>query len=261
MKTLTNFYVFKELLLTDLSIFKNTFYDRLINLTIWISSMIIINRYLMPAFGLSTTYGNFILAGLVASAGLFEVFPSVVNLVADFEGDQIIHYHMTLPLPTYLVWLRLIMYFAISAGAIAIFVLPIGQVLLWNDFNIMQVDIVKFAIVFVMANMFYGVFTLWITSKVKNMGKISNVWMRFVFPVWFFGCFQFSWQVLFKTWPALAYINLLNPLTYSMEGFRAAILGQPGYLPFWHCMLMLFIFWLVFFYFSTKSLNKRLDLI
>lgn len=261
MKKLSYFYLFKELLFTDFAILRQVIVDQSVNLVIWVTANILVMGYLMPSFGLAESYGNFILAGLCGSAGLFGVFPSVVNLVNDFEGDRIIDYYMTLPLPSWLIFVRAMVFYAINFALIGLLVLPIGKLLLWNSFALSEVHFIKYIIIFVLTNLFYGTFTLWIASRVSNMIKIGNVWMRFVFPVWFFGGFQFSWYVLASKWPLFAYLNLLNPITYVMEGTRAAILGQPGYLPFWLCACMLIFFCIICGWHSIVRLKKRLDFI
>ena len=261
MKNLRYFYLFKDLLFTDFAVLKQVVVDQVINLMIWVICNVLVISYLMPSFGLSESYGSFILAGLCASAGLFGVFPSVVNLISDFEGDRIIDYYLTLPLPSWLVFARAMLYYAINAAIIGSMVLPLGKLLLWNSFDITQVCLYKFLIIFVVTNLFYGAFTLWVASRVRNLIKIGNIWMRFVFPIWFLGGFQFSWHVLFQKWPLLAYLNLLNPMTYIMEGTRAAILGQSGYLPFWLCVVVIMFFSILCAWHSIIRLKKRLDFI
>ena len=256
-----SFKTFKELLKTDLYILKGTIVDQVINLMIWTCANLLVTGYLMPAFGLSVAYGPFILAGFCASAGLFGVFPSVAGMVSDFEGDQIITYYLTLPLPSWMVFLRLIFYYTLNFGMLGILVLPIGQLIIWQQFSLLQVSFIKFAIIFVIIHLFYGAFTLWIASRVPNMTKIGNVWMRFVFPLWFLGGFQFSWAVLASKWPYLAYVNFLNPITYMMEGMRATVLGQEGYLNFWLCAGMLALFTLLCARQGIKLLRKRLDFV
>ena len=256
-----SFKTFKELLKTDLYILKGTIVDQVINLMIWTCANLLVMGYLMPAFGLSAGYGPFILAGLCASAGLFGVFPSVAGMVSDFEGDQIITYYLTLPLPSWMVFLRLIFYYTLNFAMLGILVLPIGQLIIWKQFNLLNISFHKFAIIFIIIHLFYGAFTLWIASRVPNMTKIGNVWMRFVYPIWFMGGFQFSWSVLASKWPYLAYMNFLNPITYMMEGMRAAVLGQEGYLNFWLCAGMLALFTLLAAWRGITLLKKRLDFV
>lgn len=261
MSTAIAFTAFKELLRTDLKIFKQTFSDKVINLGIWVALNALITAYLMPAFGLSLDYTNFLIAGLCASAGLFEVFPSVVNVVSDLEGDRVIEYYFTLPLPSWLVIIKSIAYYAISSAALSIFVLPFSKLILWHRFDLSNFNAIKFAVIFVLTNIFYGAFIPWIASRVANMPKIGNVWMRFVFPLWFIGGFQFSWAVFYDKAPWLAYLNLLNPLTYIMEGTRSAILGSQNYLSFLLCVGMLILFIALCIFAAVRKFKKRLDFV
>lgn len=255
------FTTFKELLRTDLKIFKQTFGDKLFDLGIWVSTVAFVNSYLMPAFGLSPAYTNFIIAGLCASAGLFEVWPSAVNIISDLDGDRIINYHLTLPMPSWLFFMELICSYAISSAALSIFVVPFSKIILWNRFDLSNFHLGKFILIFTLTNIFYAAFTLFIASLVSGMKKIGTMWMRLVYPLWFLGCFQFSWLVLFKQVPILAYINLFNPLTYIMEGIRSAILGTEGYLPFSACLIMLTIFTIMCIVIAIKRFKKRLDFV
>lgn len=254
-------HVFKKLLFTDYVIFKQVVWDKLFNFMIWVSSTLFVSAYLLPKFGLSSEYASFLLASICASGGLFEVFPSTVHLINDFEGDNLTSYYSTLPLNSTLLWLRSLLYYATSSAFLSIFVLPVGKLLLQDRFSFANMQILPFAILFILTNIFYGALTLWLASKVKNMTKISNVWMRFIFPLWFLGGFQFSWQSLNSSWPILSYIDLLNPMIYVTEGFRATLLGQAGYLPIWLCICMLTIFCIIFTWFGISRLKKRLDFI
>src|SRR5437868_2970923 len=121
---LTQWHVFKQLLLTDFTIFKQIVWDKLFNFIIWVSSNLWVSAYLLPQFGLSSGYASFLLASICASGGLFEVFPATVNLVTDFEGDNTTSYYLTLPISSRLLWIRSLIYYAISAAFLSMFVLP-----------------------------------------------------------------------------------------------------------------------------------------
>jgi hypothetical protein len=214
--------IFKELLKADLLTIKPLVVDKLIDLFIWIATLVAVNTYVMPYFGLSTSYGVFILASSCASAGLFEVFPAIMQFVSDLEGERIIDYYLTLPIPSLLIFIRAIIYYAINAGLMGIMVLPMGKLLLWNLLDMQNINWLQYGLIFLASNFFYGALIIWTTSFVKNIMRIGSVWMRFIYPLWFLGCFQFSWQSLHNASPTLAYINLLNPMTYAAEGYRAA---------------------------------------
>jgi ABC-type polysaccharide/polyol phosphate export permease len=250
-----------KLLQSDLEIFTQTIGDKLIDLFIWIVTMVLVTNYLMPSFGLTTDYTGFMVASLVVSAGLFEVYGSVTTLISDFEGHDITSYYCTLPMPSYLVFIEKIAYYTINTCAMGILVLPISKLLAWNTLDLSQLHIGKFLLIFMLSNIFYASFTLWTTSRVKGMEQIGSVWMRFVYPLWFLGGFQYSWLVLYKFSPTLAYISLINPMVYVMEAARAAVLGQEGSLPYWACLGMLALFTVLCTWHGLTRLKKRLDYI
>jgi hypothetical protein len=261
MKLLSYQHIFKELIKTDLLVIKPLILDKLIDLFIWIITIVLVNAYIMPFFGLSTTYGTFMLASLASSAGLFEVFPSVMQFISDLEGDKTINYYITLPVPSWLVLLRSILHYAMNAAIMGILIVPIGKLLLFNQFELASVNILQYVVIFFFTNLFYGCFTLWIISYVKNMLRIGSVWMRFIYPLWFLGCWQFSWQSLYTISPVLAYLDILNPMTFVAEGYRVALLGSQDSLNFWLCVGMLIVFSVGMGWHAMVRLKKRLDFV
>lgn len=251
--------VIKNLLRIDFKLFSEIIWNKAIDLSIWVTCTILVMGYLMPLLGLASDYGVFQLAGLVASAGLFEVEPSVHSLVSDFEGDRLISYQLTLPVPSILIFIKIVINYALNAIILGLLVLPMGKLVLWNKFDLTQIHILQFTLMLIISGIFYGIFILWIASLCKSASKVGNVWMRFIFPLWFLGGFQFSWNVLYKLAPKLAYVNLLNPMTYIMEGMRATLLGQPGYISVWFCIAALIVFIMIFSWIAMTRLKKRLD--
>jgi ABC-2 type transport system permease protein len=250
-----------QLLLTDFLLFRRVFWAKLIDLSIWAVTVVAVTGYLMPAFGIESAYGSFMVAGVCASAGLFEVFPSVMNLVSDFEGDRIISFYSTLPMPTSFVFIRLFLNYSLSAIPLTLCIVPLSKLVLWNQFDLSNMHVLKFLVALVITNFLYGALIVWVTSYVKGLETIGSVWMRFIYPMWFLGGFQFSWYVLYGFSPTLAYINLLNPLTYVMEITRVSLLGQEGYVNYWLCLAALVGFIVFFMWRGIKRLKKQLDFI
>jgi len=184
-----------------------------------------------------------------------------MHLVSDFEGDRVVSFYATLPMPTYLVFIRFFVYYAFNAMTMCLFVLPICKGLFWSQLDLTRISIPKFLLAFLLVNLFYGAYTIWIASRVPTTQKIGNVWMRFVFPLWFLGAFQFSWKVLYSIFPLGACLNLLNPMVYVQEIMRSAILGAEGYLPFFASAGMLCFFICLFLAWGIARLKKRLDFV
>lgn len=262
MQKISYFNVCKNLITIDLIIFKQMFMDKFIDLSIWVVLTTIVTAYIMPYFGLAGDFGVFQLGSLIAAAGLFEMGNSnTVELVSDFEGDRMIDFNLTLPIPSWLALVSKAGYYFIIYTILALLMLPIGKLCLWNQFNLASIHYPKLILAIFALSLFYACFALWISSKVPNMNKMGQVWMRFIFPMWFLGGFQFSWMASYKTIPSFAMINLINPMIYITEAARVALLGQEGFINFWLCLLAIVCFAGLSFYFGITSLKKRLDFI
>lgn len=251
--------VCKELVRADLLIFKQTFWDKFIDVTIWITLSLVVTGYILPYFGLAADFGVFQLGGMIAAAGLFELYGNVVDLVSDFQGDRIINYGLTLPIPSWMAIVSKAFYYFIVYVIISTLMVPIGKLCLWHQFDLTQVSYFKLALAIIFQSMFYACFVLFPSSIVKNMTQIGIVWARFIFPMWFMGGFQFSWVALHKMLPSVAYVILFNPMMYITEAVRIALLGQEGYINFWLCLLAITCFSALFLFLSLQDLKKKLD--
>lgn len=262
MQKVSYFNVCKNLVTIDLIIFKQMFVDKFIDLSIWVVLTTLVTAYIMPFFGLAADFGVFQLGGIIAAAGLFEMGNSnVVDLVSDFEGDRVISFDLTLAIPSWLALASKSAYYFIIYTILALLMLPIGKLCLWNQFELTSVNYPKLILAIFAINLFYASFALWIASRVPNMAKMGQVWMRFIFPMWFLGGFQFSWMASYKTIPSFALANLINPMIYITEAVRVALLGQEGFINFWLCLLTILFFAVLSLYFGITSLRKRLDFI
>jgi len=261
MKQVTAFTVFKELVITDFVIFKSIFKDKIINLLIWVTTTVAVNCYLMPYFGMPASYGPFMLAGACASIGVFESYGAIMRLVSDIEGDFVLGYYATLPLPTWLIFMRLIVYQALNTFFLGMLALPIGNLFLEQPISLASINWPTFLSIFALSYIFYGALVLFAASFIKSMLHLENVWMRIMYPLWFLGGFQFSWYALHKIAPKCAYINLLNPITYVTEGVRGTMLGSTEYISPWICMGMLILFTFFCGFVGITRLIKRLDFV
>lgn len=253
--------IMTQLIRADFALLKQGLPDKLINLAIYLGISLFVPVYLLPSFGINAIFARFSLAGAIATAGLFEVFPGVTNLVSDFEGENITGYYLTLPIPSWFVFIRSMLSFSLNGLLLTLYSIPICFALVWQKFNPADINVGKLAAIILITALFYGAFAIWITSFVKNLLTIEHVWMRFVFPLWFLGGFQFTWLALKDFYAPLAYINLLNPMLYVLEGTRAAMLGQQGYISYALCITALGA-WTVFcIWHGIIRLKKRLDFV
>lgn len=251
--------VLGHMLYADFLIFRPAYLDRLFDFFIYVSINLVVMGYLLTGFGMRADYGIFMAATLVATGALFEVFPCAVNIVSDLTGNKIISYDITLPLPSWMAVARIGLSNAIRGLAIGIFALPFGLLFVGNQFDSSNFSPAWFITLFIANTFFYGYFSVFLASFVPHMGKIGSMWMRVMFPLWILGCFQFSWQVVYAKYPIFAHVILLNPFVYTIEGMRAAVLGQEGSLPMWACLGATLLAALVCGVIGVKRMLKRLD--
>jgi ABC-type polysaccharide/polyol phosphate export permease len=140
-------------------------------------------------------------------------------------------------------------------------VFPVGLCIIPNlhHFSFSFVAVLKFLLLHALANIFYGFFCLYTAGLSPNPSYITTIRSRFIFPLWNLGCANFSWNMLYNVWPVGAYINLLNPMTYILEGLRSTLLPEFNSLNYWICVSSTLFFIFLFGYLSLKRLKKRLD--
>lgn len=261
MNKLLTLNVMKELIIIELKIFKQNFIDKIIDAGIWVTLVTIVNSYIMPYFGLASDFGPFQFGGLLAAIGLFELYGTIVGLVSDIDGEKIINYNFTLPIKSYLAIVSKAISYFILYLTLSIAMFPIGKICLWNQIDLFSINYFKLILGLIVTNIFYACFVILISSITKNINSIGSIWARFIFPIWFMGGFSFSWISLYKQIPTLAYLNLLNPMTYITELIRVGLLGQNGYLNYWLCFFIIILFSIFSLYFGTLNLKKKLDFV
>jgi len=253
--------VFWELLKTDFYVYRQSMVDWVINTIIWASCTIISFAYIFPIAGMTKDFAVFVAVGTVISCIYWDIWSTSYTFIADLEGERTIDYSLTLPLPNYLVLTKYIVSYAIKGGLPALITLPLAKLFLWNSMSFHNFSILKFTIIFLLSAIFMGSFSLFITSRISRMTQIENIGLRFLFPIWFFGGSNYSWKMIEGVAPTMAKINLINPLIYPMEGIRVAVLGQPGYINFFVCVLMTIFFTILFGFMGINKLKNRLDFV
>lgn len=253
--------IIKSMFKVDFLLFKKKFFGRIIDRLIWTGSYILIVSYLLPAFGVGKVFGPFMLAGIVASIGLLETYSGIAEMLFDLEAGHSLAYYLTLPIPPQLVFIRLVLYYGLHYAALSAVVLPFGNLLLKDPISYKAIMWSKFLVIFILINLFHGALVVFVTALTRDIKSLSNVWSRVLHPLWFFGGFQFSWAVLYKVCPWGAYTALLNPVIYTMEGIRNALLGTPDTIPFWSCVLVLTLTIILLTFFAVRRFQRRLDFV
>lgn len=251
--------VFFQLLRRDLLIFFRDYWNKLLDTIIVFGINVLVFSYFMQGEGLTSSYGPFLLVGAIGSFGLIEVVGKVGMLISDLEGDRAISQLLVMPIRPVWIFLNLTLFWAISSFSLAALLFPLGKLLLWTRFDLASISYLRLIPIFITCNLFFGAFALWLSGMIKGMSSLNTLWLRYIVPIWMFGCYFFAWSSGYELSPWVGALLLANPMTYVMEGMRAAALGQEGYLPYWLSLLVLWGFILACTSHGISRLKKILD--
>src|SRR5207302_7297991 len=123
-------------------------------------------------------YGPFILISSIASFGFFDTVGKVSELISDIDGDKKISYTLTLPIPSWLVFVYIGIYWAINSALIALLLFPLGKLILYNQFDLSKISYLKMIPMYITINLFYGFFSLWLTSMLQKITDLGVLWVR-----------------------------------------------------------------------------------
>jgi ABC-type polysaccharide/polyol phosphate export permease len=251
--------IFFHLIHADMRAFKSDYIPDMIDIVIYISVVTLVAGYMMPLVGVQRDFVLLTFTGTVGSAVSFRAFPNISMMVSDLSGDRSIEQRLILPIPAWLMLTAKVCSLFLMGLAICAWVFPVGLLLLWNTFPFENFSIWRVALIMILACSFFSALTLFMASIINTPQQIGRVWGRALFPLWFFGGLQFTWQKLHDIFPAAAYIDLLNPYLLAIEGTRAAMVGQDGNLPYWYCAFGLFFLTLLALIVGVKRLRNKLD--
>lgn len=246
------------LLQRDLKVFKTMFWGKVIDSCIFLFTIVITFEYFLPQYGLTDGYGSFIVSGVIVGYGFYEIIGRVTGLIWDIEGAQTITYPLMLPVTSEIIFFYLGLSYAIFSSIFGLILFPLGKIALGNGFNLRIINYYQLIPIFLLSNLFFGFFALWIGSLAKKSTS-GDLFARVVNPLYSLGGYFYAWESVYNISPIAGYINLINPLIYVMEGMRAAMLGQKGFLPYWFSFTMLFLFTSFFAWDAIRRLKRRLD--
>lgn len=243
---------------------RHTLPDKIINHLYWITLTVVVFSYIMPhapSVGTSAEYGTLIALSLPISSAFFGAINCMYGLLYDVttEGSNL-RYELTLPIPQWMVFVKYGLEISIQTFIATSILFPVIYIMLLNQLTFTFLGIIKFYLILMTTSIFSGFFSIFIVSVATNMFQgLDNVWIRIIHPIWFLGCFQFSWSDLLAINPIIAYADLLNPLTWALEASRSSIVSQGSILNFWMCIVALLIFTVIFGYIGIQRLLRRMD--
>ncbi len=250
---------FKWLLWRDIRVVSKDYLNNLLDATLLPSVLVVIFGYIFPTMGMIVNYGNIMLIGTVAGMSMWSASSSSGSFITDLNSQKSINYELTLPIYSYLVYIKYALSYAIKSMLMSIAIIPIGILILGSKIDYSQISLFKLIFAYVSSCLFFGFFTLLVAIMVKDITSFSRFWMRWGWLLFNLGGSQFTWYSMYRSLPKFAIINLLNPLVYPIESLRCAFLGPKDYLPYYFTISMVWFFIILFALIGIKKFKSRLD--
>jgi hypothetical protein len=207
----------------------------------------------------SSKYGLFILAGIIGSNAMWKMIPKITLMINDLNNDRTISYFLTLPINTNLLFIAISLSWAFEMILMSFIFLFIGKIIFFEQINIiLLLTNIKFIGTIFINNLFFSFSALLMASFLKNTYTMIPL---IISPTRSLGGFLCKWKTVFGLYKIGGIFLLINPILYTMEGIRAAMINQDDYISWSICSLVLIILTFIFGYFGIKKLKKRLDAI
>lgn len=238
------------------------FWDCILDRIIVYSAVIVFNGYVLPLLGISSDFGILSALGAVASSTIFDAYSGSSTLISDINGDRVIGFELALPLPAWLIFVRIVLVKTLFFSATSIVIVPLAKLLLQDLMPLTHFIVWKFVLASLAVSWFASCAMLAFAGIAGSLDRMRTVWSRIIFPLWFFGGTNAPVSNILLLSPRLGKLLFINPLIYGTEAIRAAALGcQYHIVPFWMSLLMLGLFSGLFFWLGFRKLKKMLDFV
>ena len=215
---------------------------------------------LLPMLGQANTgYGVIFLPGIISFTTVLTAMQAVsMPLVIEFGYTKEIEDRLLSPLPVWMVAVQKMVFAAIRGLVAAAIIVPLGRLILGSAFQI-SLEYWWLLMVVAVLGALSGAALGLVMGTVVQPAQIGLMFSVVLTPMFFTGCIYFPWAMLNNTrW--FQVITCINPLTYSSEGFRAALVPAMPHMPVGLIILGQIVSLALFGYFGMRGfLRKAID--
>jgi ABC-2 type transport system permease protein len=224
---------FGALLLRDLAVLRKTLREFIARTILQPLLLVFVFTYVFPKIGqgvggsdgASATFSSVLVAGVVATAILFQGILSVsLPLVQEFGHTREIEDRVLAPLPVSLVAFEKIVAGGLECLLAGLIVFPIATVVPATPVHLEVAWPILLSLV-PLACLMSGALGLMFGTAFEPR-TVPMLFGVILVPITFLGSTYYSWQAL-EAIRWLQVVSLLNPLVYLSEGFRAALTPVP----------------------------------
>ena len=193
--------------------------------------------YMLPRMGMAKELIGPIFIGAVFMIFLQSAFSWAGKFVADIKFNRFIDYQLGLPLTIHWLLAEYVAQFVLEVAIITLPVLLIGVLLLGSKFTIVSTSWTLFFLMYFLSLLFFATLSLLFGLVCEHDWFWSNDWTRVLDPLFLFGAIFVTWRPVYAFSHCWGILFLCNPVTYAVEGLRAALIGGDQFLSVWLCII------------------------
>lgn len=243
MNTFThNASIFLALLQRDMKVLKQRLNNLFIDGLIMVIITVLVFGYFLPLLGMPITLVAPIFLGNSLSFFLASLgYNFATRMTYDLKFNRFIDYYLTLPLPKRWLFSYFITSFIIETLIVTLPLITLGITLLGNNFGPINGSFLTFFAVYFLVLLFWALFFLGASFTCSYQWFKNNMWARRIMPLFALGPAFFTFKNVATIMPTFSMLMFFNPLTYLVEGLRAALLSGPDYLSLNICIMGILI--------------------
>jgi hypothetical protein len=249
------------LLKRDLYVLKSTFFTTLIDGAVALTTELILTIHLLPLMGMP----RFLIAPIFVGSIYSRLFSlghnNSIRIQYGIKEEGLPLYEATLPLPHAWLCARSVIRFGIETFLILFPLISVSVLLFARNIGLEAAHWPLLIFFVTTSSLFFAALSIFLGHHYAFNWYLENGWARRLSVMFMTSVLFITWKTTLIYVPWFAYLTLLNPTTYMVEGMRAALLKPEQYLPIPLCIIGTLFFCIVTLWAMSRSIKKRLDLV
>ena len=216
----------------------------------------IFGRVMVGSGYMPLAYKSILLPGIIAISMVFTgIWAVAMPLIAEFQWTREIEDRLLAPIDISWIAIEKVVAGMIQALLAGLVVLPLAWIVLRPGVDIRIHAPLEFTAMMLLVALFSAAGGLALGCSM-NQQHVGLMFSLVITPMIFFGCTYYPWSAL-RDFHVLKYAVLVNPLVYSSEGLRAALVPKSSDLSTAGILIALCFFDLLLLTVGLRQFEKK----
>jgi ABC-2 type transport system permease protein len=216
----------------------------------------VFGRVMVGSGYMPVAYKSILLPGIIAISMVFTgIWAVCMPLIAEFQWTREIEDRLLAPIDISWIAIEKIVAGMIQALVAGLVVLPLAWIVLRPGVDIQIHNPLEFVAMMLLVSLFSAAGGLALGCSM-NQQHVGLMFSLVITPMIFFGCTYYPWSAL-RDFHILKYAVLINPLVYSSEGLRAALVPQFSHLSTVAILIALGFFDLLLLFLGLRQFERK----